>query len=160
MFSSAFICFFVSKIIALLSVIVILSSGAEAQRQRGRGQYGRRREVAPVEEIEEAQPQPVYAVLEKTTERPKIYEIHREIAPNLGDGTFKYYSATSDGLESEQVGHFNNPYQSQIHQGFYTTKDEHGQVVKVDYIADKSKLILLIIHTSFIVQPVSVFFLV
>jgi hypothetical protein len=82
------------------------------------------------------QRQPV-EVLEKEIERPKVYETHREISPNVGDGTFRYYSATSDGLESEQAGHFNNPLQSQVHEGSYTTTDEHGQVVRVNYIADK-----------------------
>lgn len=120
-----------------LGIVILQSCSSDAQRQRGRGQYGRRA-AAPLQdaEVEEAQPLPaVYAA--QTTLRPKIYEIRHEIAPNLGDGSFKYYSATSDGLESEQVGHFNNPLYSQVHQGSYTTKDEHGQVVKVDYVADK-----------------------
>lgn len=76
-------------------------------------------------------------------QRPKVYETHREISPNIGDGSFRYYSQTSDGLESEQVGHFRNPLQSQVHQGSYTTTDEHGQVVRVNYIADKGKFIII-----------------
>lgn len=114
--------------------VALLHISAEAQRQRGRGQYGRR--AVTDAEVEEAHLQPV---LLETTLRPKIYETHRSISPNLGDGNFKYFSATSDGLQSEQVGHFSNPLYSQVHQGSYTTKDEFGQVVQVDYIADKSK---------------------
>lgn len=81
------------------------------------------------------QPQPVIV---EEVERPKVYEIRHEISPNQGDGSFRYHSLMSDGLESEQVGHFRNPLQSQVHQGYYTTTDEHGQVVRVDYVADKS----------------------
>ncbi|CAL8109633.1 unnamed protein product [Orchesella dallaii] len=118
-----------------LLISVILVADTQAQRQRARGQYGRR--VAGTELVEETQPQAAFVEVEKEPERPKIYETHREIAPNLGDGRFRYYSATSDGLESEQSGHFNNPLDSQVHQGSYTTKDEFGRVVKVDYVADK-----------------------
>jgi len=119
----------------------LLQSGLiDAQRQRLRGQYGRR--VNEDVFVSEAHPQPaVLDILPRTTLRPKVYELHHQIAPNLGDGSFKYYSASSDGLESEQFGHFNNrPYSqgSQVHQGSYTTKDEFGRVVKVDYVADKN----------------------
>lgn len=66
------------------------------------------------------------------------YKVSHQISPNVGDGSFAYRSVMSDGLESESQGHFANPIQSQVHQGSYTTMDEHGQVVRVDYVADKS----------------------
>ncbi|ODN01549.1 Larval cuticle protein LCP-22 [Orchesella cincta] len=124
------------RLILCIALFVSVILVADTQRQRNRGQYGRRvADGTGTQLVEETQP--AVAILEKEPERPKIYETHREIAPNLGDGKFQYYSATSDGLESEQFGHFNNPLDSQVHQGSYTTKDEFGRVVKVDYIADK-----------------------
>jgi len=119
-------------ILLVVGALLLQNGIVDAQRQRG--QYGRR---VNQEVVSEAHPQPVLLAVEPTL-RPKVYELHHEIAPNLGDGNFKYYSATSDGLESEQQGHFSNPLHSQVHQGSYTTKDEHGQVVKVDYVADKN----------------------
>jgi hypothetical protein len=74
--------------------------------------------------------------LVEEVERPKVYEVRHQISPNVGNGRFQYYSAFSNGLEAEQVGHQNNP-NAQVHQGSYTTMDEFGQVVRIDYIADK-----------------------
>jgi len=70
--------------------------------------------------------------------RPKVYEIRSEIMPPTGDGKFGYYVETSDGLQAQQVGYSQRPLASQVHQGSYTTFDETGKVVLINYIADKN----------------------
>ena len=76
-------------------------------------------------------------VEEETTLRPKVYEIRSQSSPNLGDGRFQYSVETSDGLRAEQEGYLHRPQQSQVHEGSYTTFDEFGKVVLINYIADK-----------------------
>jgi hypothetical protein len=73
----------------------------------------------------------------QTHERPKVYEIRSQQSPNIGDGNFQYYVETSDGLQAQQLGYIRNPQPSQVHEGAYTTFDETGKVVLVNYIADK-----------------------
>jgi len=75
---------------------------------------------------------------EQPTYKPRVYEVRSQIAPNIGDGNFQYYVETSDGLQAEQIGYVGNkPQPSQVHEGAYTTFDESGKVVLVNYVADK-----------------------
>jgi len=69
--------------------------------------------------------------------RPKVYEVRHEISPNLGDGHYKFFSEFSDGLRQEQEGFVNRPNPSSVKEGSYTTYDENGQVIEINYIADK-----------------------
>ena len=67
-----------------------------------------------------------------------VYETHREISPNLGDGRYRYYVEFSDGLRGEQEGFVRRPAASSVKEGSYTTFDENGQVVEIQYVADKN----------------------
>jgi hypothetical protein len=111
----------------LILLVVLLAGYACAQQQQ---QFLRRRQTQPrlaAKPLEEEEPL-----------RPKVYEIRSEVSPNIGDGNFKYYVETSDGLQAQQEGYLNRPGQSQVHEGSYTTFDDAGQVVRINYIADKN----------------------
>jgi len=120
--------YFYSKMVrALICLIVLVSititTAFPQQQQRGRVSEG----LAKPRTVEEEE-----------RLRPKVYETSHQIAlQNKGDGKYKYYAEYSDGLTQEQEGSVNRPNPSAVKEGSYTTFDENGQVVTIDYIADK-----------------------
>lgn len=69
-------------------------------------------------------------------EKPKVYVVRSQEAPHIGDGNFQYSVETSDGLQAQKVGYLQKPAGSQVHEGSYTTFDEAGKVVAVNFVAD------------------------